>query len=87
MIDRAADARHGRQGRAPRADDDRPAGAHPVPLVFPGGDGASSLFQTTAESTGPRLGRYEDQQRTFLLSRRLVGGEDQRQRVGRRRDF
>ena len=85
--DGATDLGHRRERRAPGADDDRPARAHSVPLVLPGGDVAPSLFQTTPQTTGPRLGRYEDQQRALFLPGRFVGGENQSQGVRRRGDL
>ena len=67
--DRAADLGDRRQRGPARADDDGPARAHSVPLILTRGDGAPALFQATAQTTGPRLGGHEDEQRTLAFSR------------------
>ena len=68
---------------APRApDDDGPAGSSAVPLFIARRDGASALFQSASESSGPAFVRDEDEQRARRLTRDVVGPENERQRVG-----
>ena len=84
--DRARDARYRRERGAAGADDDRPARAHAVPLVLARRRRRSLAARDDREVDRPTTRSAPAPTATPPRPRRLVGAEDQSQRVGRRGD-